>query len=110
MSLRRSFGSSQVLLQPHLVGFLEPTQDLVIQFGRISNLEVMDMISWRKGLDLEETRVFESPGEDDVRAQPIALKLIDRCKYHPGLKTNSRFRRSQGDWSDPPDELLKCSI
>ena len=100
----------QVVLFADIMRFTQPTLYLAIDFSGVSDHKMMSVITRRKGFYFGETRVFQPPGQNNVRLQAIVVQSIDRGEYHSHLESYSRSGRSSNNVAQLLDGRGKAFI
>ena len=91
---------AEVALFPDRVCLAQPRDKRVVDVGWLRETKVMDVIACGDRLDLSETRVLETAGEDDVAVEPLPSRRHLR-EGHAHLEGNARFfrgARRQARW------------
>jgi hypothetical protein len=90
------------------VGLVYPSEDFAIEFVARMEAEGMDVVAGRDILDLRETRIFQTPGQNDVTDNSISPQAHCR-EAHSHLERNARFFRHDAHGSATPDQFCELS-
>lgn len=96
-----------MLLSSYFVGFSEPVGNLGVEFLDGSYLKVIYKTSWAEFVDSCKSGMFDTLGEDQVTPHAVVAETVHRRKYHPRLKADPGFCRSDRNGTACLDHLAE---